>query len=212
MIEVIDLGRRDYREAHALMAERLSARIEGRVGDALLLTEHPAVYTVGRTRGAVAHLRETGDTPVIQVERGGDVTWHGPGQVVGYPILLLPEWRRDLHAILRGIEQLIIDVLADAGVDGQRDARNSGVWVEGRKVCAVGIACRRWVTWHGFALNVAPDLGDFRRIDPCGMSADLVTRLADHLPDCPPADVWAARIAARAPGWWQDWRAVGAPA
>jgi lipoyl(octanoyl) transferase len=209
MIEVIRLGRLPYGEAHARMSARLQARIEGRAADALLLTEHPPVFTLGRTRGADAHLLDPGDTPVVRVERGGDLTWHGPGQLVGYPILALPEGRRDLHAFLRGVEQLVIEVLAEAGLHGVRDPRNSGVWIGGRKVCAVGIACRRWVSWHGFALNLDPDLADFRRVEPCGMSAELVTRVADHLAPCPPMGWWEERFAARAPDWWARWCAGG---
>ena len=196
-------GRLPYPLALARMEAALAARIEGSRPDSLFLVEHEPVYTVGRSRGALAHVHDPGEIPVVPVSRGGDVTFHGPGQLTAYPVVALPEGRQDLHAWLRGLEDFLIDLLGTWGVAAGRDPRNTGVWVGGRKVAAIGVACRRWVCWHGFALNVDVDLGYFDRIDPCGMSPELVTRLADHAP----VDLQAARQAVerRFPPWWEGW-------
>ena len=185
-LERIDLGRLDYQAARDLQKTRLADRIAGRVGDAVLFVEHDPVYTVGRRRDAAANVLAAGDTPVIQVERGGDVTWHGPGQLVAYPIIQLPPARPDLHAYLRALEEAVIRTLADVGVAAGRDERNTGAWVGGRKIASVGIACRRWVTWHGLALNVAPDLAAFQRIHPCGMPDVAMTSIAVERGAAPP--------------------------
>lgn len=200
------LGRIPYADAHAIMRERLEARIAGSIDDTLMLCEHDPVFTLGRSRGAAANVLAPGDVPVLLVERGGDVTFHGPGQLVGYPIVALPPHRQDLHAWLRGLEQVILDVLAGYGLTGARDARNTGVWLDGRKVCAIGIAARRWVSWHGFALNVGTDLSYYQRINPCGMSSVLVTRLADHLDPCPSLEAVADDVAVAFSSWWEGWR------
>ena len=118
-----------------------------------------------------------GEVPVIEVERGGDVTFHGPGQLVVYPVFALEGANRDLHAWLRRLEALVIDAMAEFGIQGKRDARNTGVWVGGRKICSIGIACRRWVTWHGLALNVSTDLAYLSRINPCGLDPSLYTTM-----------------------------------
>lgn len=184
-----------YTEGHALMERLVDARLRGEVPDVLLLLEHAPVITVGRARGAAEHVVDAGEVPVVPVSRGGDVTLHGPGQLVAYPIVALPEGRRDLIRHLRSLEQAVLDLLDDLGVPGTRDGRNTGVWLpmgEGppRKVCAVGIACRRWVTWHGLALNLQIDVAGFARIHPCGFAPDTVTRLADHREPCPtPAEL-----------------------
>lgn len=179
ILEVRRLGRTRYADAHALQQELLLDRIEGRVGDVLLLTEHDSVVTVGRGAG----LETAGEVavPVVAVERGGEATYHGPGQIVGYPIVLLEEGRRDLHRWLRDLEEVVIATLLDFGVLGRREAGFTGVWIGARKVCSIGVAVRRWVTWHGFALNVNTDLAGFRAFQPCGLDPDVMTRLADHV-------------------------------
>jgi lipoate-protein ligase B len=170
-----------YEEAHQLQQRILDQRIRGEVEDTLLLLEHADTITLGRARTSADNVLDAGGIPVVRVERGGDVTWHGPGQLVAYPIVAT----RDLHAHLRALEQAVIDLLAGLGLGAGRDPRNTGVWIAGKKVCSIGIACRRWVTWHGLALNVDPDLERFARIRPCGFDADVMTRLADHLDPCP---------------------------
>ncbi len=179
MAKVIDVGRMGYRAAWALQAQLLADRIDDRIGDVVVLVEHDVpVYTVGRKAGALANVLDAGDAEVIEVERGGDVTWHGPGQLVAYPIFKLEGAERDLHRWLRALEDVMIDTVRTVGLVGERDDRNTGVWVGGRKVGSIGIACRRWVTWHGLALNVNPDLGWFRRINPCGLESALLSSLA----------------------------------
>lgn len=206
-MEILRLGRLDYAAGLALMEARLRARIAGEVDDALLLCEHDPVFTLGRRRGAEGNVLAPGGAPVVEVSRGGDVTFHGPGQLVGYPILGLEGPRRDLHAYLRGLEALIIGLLQGYGLDAGRDPRNTGVWVAGRKVAAIGISCRRWVTWHGFAINVTTDLSWFEQINPCGMPSALTTRLADLLDPCPSLEAVQEDTAAAFAAWWRDWRA-----
>lgn len=206
-MEVRWLGRVDYSQALAQMEAQLRARIAGEVDDALLLCEHPPVFTLGRRRGAAQNVLDPGDAPVVEISRGGDVTFHGPGQLVGYPVLGLEGARRDLHAYLRGLEDMLIGLLALYGLEAGRDPRNTGVWVGGRKVAAIGIACRSWVTWHGFALNVHTDLSWFNRINPCGLDSSLTTRLADLLSPCPSLDEVQQDCAAFFDAWWRGWRA-----
>ncbi|MEC7987362.1 MAG: lipoyl(octanoyl) transferase LipB [Myxococcota bacterium] len=174
------LGQIEYGHAHQIMKERLSQRLTDEIPDTLLLCTHPPIYTVGRERTALNNLLNTENIPVQNIERGGNVTFHGPGQLVGYPILQIPEHKRDVHAFLRFIEEFWILFLQKKDVLATRDPRNTGVWVQGKKMVAIGIALRRWVSWHGFAWNIDIDLSYFQRINPCGMSSDLVTRFQDH--------------------------------
>lgn len=188
----------DYVSAHALQRDLVDRRIRGEIDDVVLLLEHDDVFTVGRTRGAAHNVLSAGEIPVVTVERGGDVTWHGPGQLVAYPIVALA--KQDLHAHLHALEDAVIALLGTLGLSSVRDPRNTGVWLPSpdgarRKVCSVGIACRRWVSWHGLALNVDPDLDRFSRIRPCGFDADVMTRIADHLAPCPPASTLAEPLA-----------------
>lgn len=174
-------GRVDYRAAHQLQQELVEARARGAIGDTVIVCEHDPVFTVGRRRDAADNVLDPGDTPVIEVERGGDVTWHGPGQLVVYPILSLEGPGRDLHAHMHRLEDLMIDLCGEFGLIAGRDPRNTGVWHQGRKLGSVGIACRRWVTWHGLSLNVDPDLQWFGRINPCGFDASIMTSLSREL-------------------------------
>ena len=178
VLEVRRLGRTTYAEAYEHQKELVEARIAGRVPDLLLLTEHEPVVTRGR--GTEPEATAGVDVPVFEIERGGEATYHGPGQLVAYPILALEEGRRDLHRYLRDLEEVVIRVLAEFGVEGRRDARNTGVWIGERKVASIGVAVRRWVTWHGFALNVHTDLAAFGSFHPCGLPPETMTRLVDH--------------------------------
>jgi len=155
----------------------------GEQRDALMLVEHPHVITVGRRQGALANLLRPGDVEVVEVERGGDVTYHGPGQVVAYPILLLREGERDLHRFLRNLEEGMIRALARFEIEAGREPGKTGVWVAGgaRKIASIGIACRKWVTFHGLALNVSTDLAYFARIQPCGFDARVMTSMSAEL-------------------------------
>jgi lipoate-protein ligase B len=157
-LNTVDLGRIPYEAAVEEMKTVLAARIAGEAPDTLLFCEHDPVYTVGRTRGAADNILNPENVPIVNVSRGGDVTFHGPGQIVGYPIFQLPEHRHDLHGYLRGLEEVMIRTLARYNVAGERDERNTGVWVDGQKMGAIGIAAKRWVTWHGFALNCTVDI------------------------------------------------------
>jgi lipoate-protein ligase B len=177
MAFVMDLGRADYPSVHALQQRLLEQVAAGEIGNTVIIVEHDPVYTVGRKRDAIANVLAPGDVPVVEVERGGDVTWHGPGQLVAYPILRLVGADRDLHAHLHRLEDLMMEVCAAFGLKTGRDARNTGVWHEGKKLGSIGIACRRWVTWHGLALNVNPDLTYFERIHPCGFDATIMTSM-----------------------------------
>jgi len=175
----------DYEAIHALQQRLVALRADDEIGDVILMLEHAPVITVGRKRDSERHVLAAGDIEVVHIERGGDVTWHGPGQLVAYPIVKLQGRRADLHLHLRSLEDAVIATLHGLGLNGQRDDRNTGVWLPDggglpRKVCSIGIACRRWVSWHGLALNVSPDLTAFGRIEPCGMSAAVMTRVIDH--------------------------------
>ena len=193
---MIDLGPTGYREAHVRQLEMVGERQRGERRDALVLVEHPHVITVGRTRGALAHILGAGEVEVVEVERGGDVTYHGPGQIVAYPILLLEEGERDLHRFLRNLEEGMIRTLARWDITADREPGKTGVWIQGqRKIASIGIACRKWVTFHGLALNVTTDLSYFARIQPCGFDAAVMTSMARELGrDIALADVKAALV------------------
>ncbi len=175
-----DLGLRDYEQAYQEQ-QQLVARLKHSDSlDRLLFVEHPEVYTLGRRSSQ----QET-DTvfPVVSVERGGQVTYHNPGQLVSYPILKLQENERDLHKYLRRLEQVLIDLLLDFGLRAERRPGATGVWIEGKekKIASIGVAVSSWVTYHGTALNVCNDLSGFAKIRPCGFPSDVMTSMAVEL-------------------------------
>lgn len=177
-------GLTDYGEALELQRELARARIQGDVADdALILLEHPAIITLGRgareanVTAPRALLNKRG-VSVVHVERGGDVTYHGPGQLVGYPILDLTRHRQDLHWYLRRLEDVLIGSLAHFGITGKRVPGYTGAWVGDRKIASIGVHVTRWVTFHGFALNVNTELADFDLIVPCGIEAVTMTSMA----------------------------------
>jgi lipoyl(octanoyl) transferase len=180
---VRELGRIDYGQALELQQRLVAGRKQGLTSDHLLLLEHPHVITLGRN-GRMENLLAHGDVleragiAFYPTDRGGDITYHGPGQLVGYPILDLREWKRDVGAYVRAVEQVIIDTLADYGISAGRIPKLTGVWVDGRKIAAIGVHISRWVTSHGFALNVSTDLNYFHYIVPCGLTRP-VTSMAD---------------------------------
>jgi len=182
--EILDLGRCDYEAAHEKMLAAVEERARGAIPDRLLFCEFDPVMTVGRGEDP-ARFRQLG-LPVFSVARGGKATFHGPGQVVAYPIVALEGKARDLHAFLRTLEEALILTVGDFGLEGTRDPRNTGCWVNGRKIASIGVAVRRWVTYHGVALNVTTDLGFFRRFDPCGLAPELFTSMEREL-EAPPA-------------------------
>ena len=185
---VADLGRVAYDEALELQRTLARDRIAGQIPeDVLLLVEHPPVVTLGRSSKA-GHLTAPADllaargVEVFEVERGGDVTFHGPGQLVGYPIIDLKRHRQDLHWYLRQIEGTLIDALAVLGVPTERRPGLTGVWtISGRKIASIGVHARDWVTWHGFALNVTTDLSFFDLMVPCGIPDVEMTSVAREL-------------------------------
>lgn len=172
----IDWGRTDYRAAWERQGELVTRRIAGEIGDTLVFTEHDPVFTLGLRGGAEAHLVWSAEKlthegiSVVKTNRGGDITYHGPGQIVGYPIVSLAS-QKDLHAYLRFLEQVVINALGSLGLAASRREGKTGIWLGRRKIAAIGVAVRRWVTYHGFALNVDPDLTHFTGIVPCGISA-----------------------------------------
>jgi lipoyl(octanoyl) transferase len=176
-LAVQDLGRMRYADALAIQERLVAERKRGEGTDVLLFVEHPHVVTMGRN-GKAEHILASDEIlartgiEYFEANRGGDVTYHGPGQVVGYPILDLRDWKRDVHAYFQGVEQALINALARLGVKAGRvpERGSEGVWVNGAKVAALGIHISRWITSHGFALNVDTDLNYFKYIVPCGLS------------------------------------------
>jgi lipoate-protein ligase B len=216
-LSVCHLGPTPYREGLAIQQALVEARAAGRTSDWLLYPDHPPVLTVGRSPspGNVIADREAlrrQGIEVFEVARGGDVTWHGPGQLVGYLICGLDERGRDLHRFLRDIEQALIEVLEGWGIPAGRESGRTGVWAGEDKIASIGIAVRRWVSYHGFALNVAPDLRFFDLIHPCGLKGIHMTsvseRLGDKAPSLGEARGTVATAVARVlgyPGWtWAD--------
>jgi lipoyl(octanoyl) transferase len=183
---VVDLGTEAYRETWARQLALVEQRQRGEVPDTLLVVEHPHVFTLGRRRDAEANVLVPGDVEVIGIERGGDVTYHGPGQIVGYPIVQLDDGERDLNRFLRNLEDAVIATCGRFGLAADREPGKTGVWTTApdgvrRKLCSMGIACRKWVTFHGLALNVTSDLAYFGRINPCGFASSVMTSMAEQL-------------------------------
>ena len=188
-----DLGRMAHGDAEALQERLVKQRRAGRIPDTLLLVEHDPVVTLGSGSGEAADelsldALAASAVEIRSVSRGGLATFHGPGQIVGYPILNLRRHRQDLHWYLRSLEQVLIDALEDAGYPARRREGLTGVWVEGRKVASIGIAVRGWVTWHGFALNLDCDERWWQMLDPCGLRPEQMGSLADLGEDAPSRD------------------------
>ena len=192
------LGLMSYGQALELQRQTAAARISGEIPeDALLLVEHPPVVTMGRSAKeqnllAGPELLAARGVELFEVERGGDVTFHGPGQLVGYPIIDLKRHRKDLHWYLRHIEESLIQALATFGIPGERSEGLTGVWTKGRKIASIGVHARDWVTWHGFALNVTTDLSYFDLMVPCGIQSVTMTSIAKETGN---ADIPMAQVA-----------------
>jgi lipoate-protein ligase B len=183
----VPLGQLGYAEALELQRNLARDRIFGTIPqDLLLLVEHPPVVTLGRSSKekhlvASPEFLQSKGVELFEVERGGDVTFHGPGQLVGYPIIDLKRHRQDLHWYLRKIEEALINALGDYGIAGERNTAFTGVWTHGKKIASIGVHARDWVTWHGFALNVTTDLSYFDLIIPCGIDGVVMTSIGREL-------------------------------
>ena len=178
--ELRDLGLINYGDALAIQKELVEKRKRGLIPDQLLIVEHPHVITVGRNGHldnllASEQVISRAGIAFHHSDRGGDITYHGPGQIVGYPIFDLREWKRDVVAYVRAIEQALIDALRDFGIDGERVSGCTGVWVNGKKLAAIGVHISRWITSHGFALNHTTDLSYFQYIVPCGLTKPVTS-------------------------------------
>ena len=186
LLQVKQIGFSRYAEARELQKQLGEQRLRGEIDDTLVITEHEAVITVGR--GTPKDELPITELEVIETERGGEATYHGPGQLVVYPILMLPEGRRDLHRYLRDLEEVVIRCLAEVDVVGERRAGLTGVWIGAQKVCSIGVTAKSWVTYHGFALNLRADLAAFASFNPCGLEPGVMTNLADHA-ELPPGNL-----------------------
>lgn len=181
--ELRDLGRMGYAQAFDLQRTLVDRRKRGEIPDQLLIVEHPHVVTMGRNGHdenvlAPPELLERAGIEFHRTDRGGDVTYHGPGQIVGYPIVDLREWKRDVVAYVRAVEQVLIDTLAEFSISSRRVEGATGVWTESGKIAAIGVHISRWVTSHGFALNVDTDLSYFKYIVPCGLTKPVASMRA----------------------------------
>lgn len=176
----------DYKEAWDLQKKIFEQRLNGILPDVLLLLEHPHTYTLGKTAhkenlvGSEKYLSDN-KISVYNIDRGGDITYHGPGQIVGYPIIDLNKWKKDTHIYLRSLEEVIIRTCTYYGLEAGREPKYTGVWIQDRKIAAIGIKVSRWITMHGFAFNVNTDLSLFSGIIPCGINDKDVTSLQKEL-------------------------------
>ena len=176
-LAIAELGLVEYQRAHALQQGLVAARMRDEIGDTLLLLEHPHVYTLGRGADEKFILATRPNIPITRVSRGGEVTYHGPGQLVAYPIVKLKGSSRDVGRYLRALEQAMIDALAKYDISAARRERLTGVWVDHRKIASIGVGIRRWVTYHGLALNVRTELSYFDSIVPCGIDGCEMTSI-----------------------------------
>ncbi len=186
LLTYCDLGLIDYKEAWDLQKLTFELRVQKKIPDIIFLLEHPHTYTLGKVAdeknlvGSKKYLDEK-NISVYNIDRGGDITYHGPGQIVGYPIIDLNDWKNDTHKYLRALEEGIIRTCSYYGISGIRDPKYTGVWIEDRKIAAIGVKISRWITMHGFAFNVNTDLSLFTGIIPCGIVDKEVTSLKKEL-------------------------------
>jgi len=181
-----NLGIIDYQKAWNLQHETFNNRLSNEIEDTLLLLEHPNTYTLGKSSNKANLLfsdleLQQKNIAIYNIDRGGDITYHGPGQIVGYPIINLSLWKKDTHKYLRTLEEVIIQTLLEFGVNGERNEEHTGVWVGNNKICAIGIKVTRWITMHGFALNINTNMEYFNGIIPCGIKNKGVTSLKNEL-------------------------------
>lgn len=210
-IDILNLGFKNYQQTYKIQKELVKKRHEGKISDTLILVEHPPVFTIGKSgskKNILAPFKKIKQEgiEIIEVDRGGDITYHGPGQIVGYPIIDLKNYGKDIHLYLRMLEEVLIKLLDDFDIKAERIKGMTGVWVypvrnkapkatasdeyrrisNGKKIASIGIGVSKWITYHGFALNIAPDMGHFAMINPCGLGKG-VTSMKEQLDSkCPP--------------------------
>ncbi len=175
-LRIIQKGITPYEEAWEYQKQTHASRLAGDISDTLILIEHPPVYTFGKNSDR-SNLLDPQDAEVIQSDRGGDITWHGPGQLVGYPIINLEDHKKSVSWYMRNLEEVIILTLKHFNVSGERIKGMTGVWVGNQKICAMGVRLSRWVTMHGFALNVRPNMSYFHGMIPCGIQGKGVVSM-----------------------------------
>ena len=186
VFDYCDLGLIDYKLTWDLQKEIFNLRLRNEINDSLFLLEHPHTYTLGKVAekenliSSESQLKELGIS-VYEIDRGGDITYHGPGQIVGYPIIKLSDWKEDTHQYLRGLEEVVILTCREYGIETERNSKYTGVWIGERKIAAIGIKVSRWITMHGFAFNINTDLSYFGGIIPCGIKDKDVTSLQREL-------------------------------
>jgi lipoyl(octanoyl) transferase len=186
ILDYCNLGIIDYQEAWNLQLETLKSRSNNKINDTLFLLEHPNTYTLGKIADknnliCSEEFLKNNNFSVYNIDRGGDITYHGPGQIVGYPIIDLKNWIQDTHKYLRNLEEVIIRTCSHFGLNSGRKEGLTGVWIDNRKICAIGIKVSRWITMHGFAFNINTNLSLFNGIIPCGISDKEVTSLQKEL-------------------------------
>ncbi|MHB1455947.1 MAG: lipoyl(octanoyl) transferase LipB [Armatimonadota bacterium] len=189
-VKYVDLGLISYTECLDLQMQIVNLRHQGIIGDVVLLLEHNPVITMGRSGGEDAllvtpeRLSQAG-VELYHTDRGGNITYHGPGQLVGYPIFDLKEYGKDVHLFLRNLEQVVIETIGEFGLRGEAVPGLTGVWVDGDKISSIGVAARKWISYHGFALNVDPNLMHWALLHPCGLIGRHVTALKMLTNPCP---------------------------
>lgn len=200
MGHILDWGTTSYREALQRQMDLVQSVRTGASPETLVFTEHRPVYTIGARPGAIQHLLldpaglAAAGIDLVHTNRGGDITYHGPGQVVGYPILRLDQRGKDLHAYLRGLEGVLLNTLAHFGIEGERREGFTGIWIGRKKIAAIGVAVKGWTSYHGFALNLDLDLSPFGHIVPCGITDGSVTSILLEAPPAPLPGVLKARL------------------
>jgi len=195
-LDVRWLGRLDFQDGLKIQDDVVADVRDGRAGPTLLVLEHHPVFTIGRTRDRSSLLdAEALPFPVHEINRGGQATYHGPGQLVGYPILDLHHYGRDLHRYLRFLEDVLISALGELGISAGRRDGLTGVWVDDRKIASIGVGVRHWVTMHGFALNVSGELAGFSNIIPCGIAEVEMTSIERELGSAPSVEEFGERVA-----------------
>ncbi len=190
IIDILNLGLKDYQETYKTQKQLVKKRYEERIPDTLILVEHHPVFTIGRSgsrkniRAPSEKLKKEG-IKVYETDRGGDITYHGPGQIVGYPIIDLRRYGKDVHLYLRALEEVLIKLLKNFSIYAERVKGMTGVWVNDKKIASIGIGVSKWVTYHGFSLNIDPNMRHFAMINPCGLSKPVTSMKEQLNSKCP---------------------------